>query len=69
MVSPEKPPSGVSVEIERPGLPASPESGAPAIQFFADGSSTGGDVVIRTEGRQARVRVEWLSGRAKVVAE
>ena len=41
---------------------AAQEQGA-AITFLPDGSSTGGDVELRGEGRQERVAVDWLTGR------
>jgi general secretion pathway protein H len=42
------------------------EEGA-GIRFFPDGSSTGGTVALERDGRRIEVRVDWLSGRVKVV--
>jgi general secretion pathway protein H len=33
--------------------------------FFADGSSTGGDLVLALGGREARICVKWLTGEAR----
>jgi general secretion pathway protein H len=32
-------------------------------RFFADGSSTGGDIVLRLRGRELRLCVDWLTGK------
>lgn len=45
---------------------AEPERAAPSrggFRFFADGSSTGGDVVLRLRDREVRLCVDWLTGR------
>lgn len=34
-------------------------------RFFADGSSTGGDVTLRLGSRVARICVDWLTGKAE----
>lgn len=36
-----------------------------AFRFFADGSSTGGDIILRLGGREVRICVDWLTGRAQ----
>lgn len=36
------------------------------IRFFADGGSTGGEVVIRRGGDAVEVSVDWLDGRTRV---
>ena len=36
------------------------------IDFFPDGSSTGGRVTLSTEGREMHVDIEWLTGRIRV---
>jgi general secretion pathway protein H len=33
-------------------------------RFFADGSSTGGDIRLRLRGRELRLCVDWLTGKA-----
>jgi general secretion pathway protein H len=41
--------------------------GLAGIRFFPDGSSTGGTVALERDGRRIEVRVDWLSGRVRVV--
>jgi general secretion pathway protein H len=36
-----------------------------AFRFFPDGSSTGGDVVLRLGDREVRICVNWLTGEAR----
>jgi hypothetical protein len=36
------------------------------IRFFADGSSSGGAVILTRDGARMDVRVDWLSGRTVV---
>lgn len=43
-----------------------PGPGIAAIRFFADGSSTGGRVVVRRGGAAWRVDVNWLTGAVRV---
>jgi general secretion pathway protein H len=43
------------------------EASNAAIVFFADGSSTGGTLILRESGETARIGVDWLSGRIDVV--
>ena len=38
-------------------------------RFFADGSSTGGDIVLRLRGREVRLCVDWLTGKTGQGAE
>jgi general secretion pathway protein H len=38
-------------------------------RFFADGSSTGGDIRLRLRGRELRLCVDWLTGKAGEGAE
>lgn len=40
-----------------------------AFRFFADGSSTGGDIFLRLAGHKARICVDWLTGRARQSGE
>ena len=50
---------------------AEPERLGPArggFRFFADGSSTGGEVLLALRGREARICVNWLSGAARQAA-
>jgi general secretion pathway protein H len=45
---------------------AEPERATPArggIRFFADGSSTGGDLTLRLRDQEARICVSWLTGK------
>jgi general secretion pathway protein H len=44
-----------------------PERGG--FRFFADGSSTGGDIVLRLNGRELRLCVDWLTGKTRQGAE
>jgi general secretion pathway protein H len=47
---------------------AEPERATPsrgAFRFFSDGSSTGGDVVLRLRDKEARICVNWLTGEAR----
>jgi general secretion pathway protein H len=37
-----------------------------AIRFFPDGSSSGGDIVLTLDKRQARISVNWLTGAARL---
>jgi general secretion pathway protein H len=43
-----------------------PGPGIAAIRFFADGSSTGGRVVVRRGDAAWRVDVNWLTGAVRV---
>ena len=42
--------------------------GAPVIQFFADGSSTGATIEIKSDSRTDRIVVDWLTGAIRVEA-
>jgi len=47
---------------------AEPEPSAPArgsFRFFADGSSTGGNVTLKLKHKETHICVDWLSGRAQ----
>lgn len=35
------------------------------IRFFPDGRSTGGRIALAAEGRQRRITIDWLTGRAR----
>ncbi|WP_334503297.1 GspH/FimT family pseudopilin [Bradyrhizobium sp. AZCC 1678] len=37
-----------------------------AIRFFADGTSSGGDIVLALGARRARILVNWLTGQARL---
>jgi general secretion pathway protein H len=44
---------------------AEPERSSPSrggVRFFADGSSTGGEMILRLGNREARICVNWLAG-------
>jgi general secretion pathway protein H len=38
-------------------------------RFFADGSSTGGDVVLALNGKEVKICVDWMSGLARAAAD
>jgi general secretion pathway protein H len=42
------------------GIGSAPSNGG--FQFFPDGSSTGGDVVLSLHGKQTRLCINWLTG-------
>lgn len=42
------------------------DRGRGGIDFFPDGSSTGGRVTLAMSGRSVRVDIEWLTGRIRV---
>jgi len=47
---------------------AEPERATPSrggFRFFQDGSSTGGDIVLRLRDKELRLCVDWLTGRAQ----
>jgi len=47
---------------------AEPERSTPyrgGFRFFADGSSTGGDLTLRLQGNEERICVNWLTGEAR----
>lgn len=45
---------------------ATPASSDPAIHFYPDGSSSGGNVRLRMAGREQRIDVSWLTGVARL---
>ncbi len=51
-------------------LRAVSESGGavPGIRFAPDGSSSGGRIEVFAPGRQMQIRVNWLTGRVKILA-
>ena len=40
-----------------------------AFRFFPDGSSTGVDVRLALAGREAKICVDWFTGRARLAAD
>ena len=52
-------PAGVGMAVTLP-------AGRNGVVFMPDGSATGGQVVLSTRGRAARVSVDWLSGRVSI---
>jgi len=47
---------------------AEPERSTPyrgGFRFFADGSSTGGDLTLRLQGNEERICVNWLTGESR----
>ncbi len=42
------------------------EPGIRRVRFFADGTSTGGEVVIADDRKAYRVAVDWLTGRVRI---
>jgi general secretion pathway protein H len=64
--SPVVPRKSLSADIELQLTVAEPERATPArggIRFFADGSSTGGDLLLRLRDKEARICVSWLTGK------
>lgn len=58
----------VSSDISLQLKVAEPERTTPsrgAFRFFTDGSSTGGNVTLKLQGKKAHVCVDWLTGRAQ----
>lgn len=45
---------------------ATPAVAEPAIHFYPDGSSSGGNVRLRMAGREQRIDVSWLTGVASL---
>ena len=45
---------------------ATPTGAEPAIHFYPDGSSSGGNVLLRLAGREQRIDVSWLTGVASL---
>lgn len=43
------------------------DAAAGSIRFFADGSSTGGGIGLRTGSRSTLILVDWLTGRVSIV--
>ena len=63
--SPVVPRKSFSVDIVAQLKVAEPERVTPSrggFRFFADGSSTGGDVVLRLHDKEAKICVNWLTG-------
>jgi general secretion pathway protein H len=64
--SPVVPRRSLSPDIALRLTVAEPERASPArggIRFFADGSSTGGDLLLRLRDQEARICVSWLTGK------
>jgi general secretion pathway protein H len=65
--------SAIRLQSFAPGIVAElkvaePERVTPshgAFRFFPDGSSTGGDIVLRLRDMEARICVNWLTGEAR----
>ncbi|HLH91730.1 MAG TPA: GspH/FimT family pseudopilin [Xanthobacteraceae bacterium] len=53
----------VQLEIAEPER-ANPSRGG--VRFFADGSSTGGEITLRLGNREARICVNWLAGETRL---
>ncbi len=45
------------------GIGSAPSGGG--FQFFPDGSSTGGDVLLTLHGKQSRLCIDWLTGEVR----
>lgn len=66
--SPAVPKRGFDAQIEAQLKVAGPERLSPSrggIRFFADGSSTGGEVILSLRGLETKVCVHWLTGQAR----
>ena|SRR5882672_1288852 len=64
--SPVVPRKSLASDIDMQLKVAEPERATPSrggIRFFADGSSTGGDLLLRLRDKQARICVSWLTGK------
>jgi general secretion pathway protein H len=48
------------------GIGSAPSEGG--FQFFPDGSSTGGDVLLTLHGKQSRLCIDWLTGEIRLGA-
>lgn len=57
-------PRGISVAL----TVAAPELAGSrgGLRFYPDGQSSGGEIILRLDGRAARVGVNWLTGEARV---
>jgi general secretion pathway protein H len=53
------PPRGLPASVTRIGMQ---DGGGRSIQFFADGTSTGGTVILSGIRRSAAIHVDWLTG-------
>ncbi len=40
-------------------------AGVPSFRFFADGSATGGAILLRSTDLESRIAVDWLTGRVE----
>ncbi len=58
-VKPRHLPAGVQVQIQSN---ASGDAEASAVQFYPDGSSSGGRITLKGSGRAYSVEVDWLTG-------
>jgi general secretion pathway protein H len=65
MVNSEKLPSHVSLKVLYAG--DRPSGGIGAFRFFPDGTSTGGEVEIRSASESRVVAVNWLTGSVNAV--
>jgi general secretion pathway protein H len=61
-------PAGLSAQLTTAESLLVGES-AGAIEFFPDGSSTGGRVVLGLDNQTVQVDIEWLTGRIRVGSE
>ena len=52
----------VQLKVAEPERPTRSRGG---FRFYADGSSTGGDIVLRLRDNEARICVNWLTGKAE----
>lgn len=56
-------PAGVHWRVQVASMPVSAE---PAIHFYPDGSSSGGNVQLHVAGHEQRINVSWLTGVASL---
>ena len=66
LVNSEKIPSDLSLKVLYAGN--KPQSGVAIFRFFPDGTSTGGEVEIRSSSAKRIIAVNWLTGSARPVA-
>jgi general secretion pathway protein H len=57
-------PSDIDVQL-KVAEPERPTRSRGGFRFYADGSSTGGDIVLRLRDNEARICVNWLTGKAE----
>ncbi|WP_024516251.1 GspH/FimT family pseudopilin [Bradyrhizobium sp. Tv2a-2] len=57
-------PRGISIDVT--AAASETAGGRAGLRFYPDGQSSGGTILLRRDGRAARVEVNWLTGEARV---